>query len=83
MFHQDALLDGTLAALERLLDRSRMLEPVIVVGAPLRFEGKLFNCALTLHRGRLLAIAPKTYLPDSREFYEKRQFVSGRDATVD
>ncbi len=83
LFHQDALLDGTLAALERLLDRSRMLEPVIVVGAPLRFEGKLFNCALTLHRGRLLAIAPKTYLPNYREFYEKRQFVSGRDATVD
>lgn len=83
LFHQDALLDGTMAALERLLDRSRMLEPVIVVGAPLRFEGKLFNCALTLHRGRLLAIAPKTYLPNYREFYEKRQFVSGRDATVD
>ena len=47
---------------------------------PLRFEGKLFNCAAVVHRGRLLGMVPKTYLPNYREFYEKRQFTSGRHA---
>jgi NAD+ synthase (glutamine-hydrolysing) len=46
--------------------------PVLLVGAPLRFEGKLFNCGVVVHRGRVLGIAPKSYLPNYREFYEKR-----------
>ncbi|HVG38108.1 MAG TPA: NAD(+) synthase, partial [Pyrinomonadaceae bacterium] len=48
--------------------------------APLRFEGKLFNCALVLYKGKVLGITPKMYLPNYREFYEKRQFTSGRHA---
>jgi NAD+ synthase (glutamine-hydrolysing) len=78
LFHQDALLAACETALGRLLEASRKLVPVLVVGAPLRFEGKLFNCGLAIHRGRLLGITPKTYLPNYREFYEKRQFRSGR-----
>ncbi len=80
LFHQDALLDATAAALAQLLEASRDLTPVLLVGAPLRFEGKLFNCALVIYRGRVLGITPKTYLPNYREFYEKRQFTSGRAA---
>ncbi len=80
LFHQDALLDATAAALARLLEASRELTPVLLVGAPLRFEGKLFNCAVVIYRGRVLGITPKTYLPNYREFYEKRQFTSGRAA---
>ena len=80
LFHQDALLDGTEAALARLVAESRALVPVLLVGAPLRFEDKLFNCAVVIYRGRVLGIVPKTYLPNYREFYEKRQFTSGRDA---
>src|SRR5262245_20304602 len=80
LFHQDALLDAVEAALARLITESRELCPVLMVGAPLRFEGKLFNCAVTVYRGRLLGITPKTYLPNYREFYEKRQFTSGRNA---
>ncbi len=80
LFHQDALLDATEAALAHLIEESRELTPILLVGAPLRFEGKLFNCALIIYRGRLLGITPKTYLPNYREFYEKRQFTSGRDA---
>ena len=53
---------------------------MLLVGAPVRFEGKLFNCALIIYRGRLLGIVPKTYIPNYREFYEKRQFNSGRNA---
>src|SRR5690606_37103942 len=64
-----------------LLDASRTLSPLLLVGAPLRFDGRLFNCAVAIYRGRILGITPKTYLPNYREFYEKRQFASARDAT--
>ena len=57
--------------------RAATLTPVLLVGAPLRFEGKLFNCAVVIHRGRILGVVPKTYLPNYREFYEKRQFTVG------
>ncbi len=80
LFHQDALLDATREALATLVAESKTLSPVLLVGAPLRFEGKLFNCAVVIYRGRVLGIAPKTYLPNYREFYEKRQFVSARHA---
>jgi NAD+ synthase (glutamine-hydrolysing) len=80
LFHQDVLLDATEVALARLVEESRDLSPVLLAGAPLRFEGKLFNCAVVIYRGRVLGITPKTYLPNYREFYEKRQFTSGRDA---
>ena len=80
LFHQDALLDAVRSALSFLIRESRTLSPVLLVGAPLRFEEKLFNCAVVIYRGRVLGIVPKTYIPNYREFYEKRQFTSGRDA---
>ncbi|HMG35150.1 MAG TPA: NAD(+) synthase [Blastocatellia bacterium] len=81
LFHQDALLTATEDALVRLVEHSKSLVPILIVGAPLRFERKLFNCAVIVYRGRVLGIVPKTYLPNYREFYEKRQFTSGRNAT--
>jgi NAD+ synthase (glutamine-hydrolysing) len=80
LFHQDALLDATVAALEQIVAESRGLAPVLLVGAPLRFEGKLFNCAVVIANGRVLGIVPKSYLPNYREFYEKRQFAAARAA---
>jgi NAD+ synthase (glutamine-hydrolysing) len=80
LFHQDALLEAAKAAVGRLVKESQELTPVLIVGAPLRFEAKLFNCAVIVHRGRVLGLAPKTYLPNYREFYEKRQFTSARQA---
>jgi NAD+ synthase (glutamine-hydrolysing) len=80
LFHQDALLDATVEALAQLVAESRELTPLLLVGAPLRFEAKLFNCAVAIYRGRVLGIVPKTYLPNYREFYEKRQFSSARAA---
>jgi len=82
LFHQDALLDATVEAVAAVVKASSELTPVLLVGAPLRFEGKLFNTAVIIHRGRVLGIVPKTYLPNYREFYEKRQFTSGRDAVA-
>ncbi len=80
LFHQDALLEATLDALAQLVAASRELTPVILVGAPLRLEGKLFNCGVVVYRGQILGVIPKTYIPNYREFYEKRQFASGRVA---
>jgi NAD+ synthase (glutamine-hydrolysing) len=80
LFHQDALLDASQAAVGRLVKASETLTPVLVVGAPLRFEAKLFNCAVVIYRGRVLGVSPKSYLPNYREYYEKRQFASARDA---
>ena len=74
---QDALLDAVELALTRLLEQGGDLLPVLVVGAPLRHRGALFNCAVVLHRGRILGVVPKSYLPNYREFYEARQFAPG------
>lgn len=80
LFHQDALLEATRSALERIVIESAALCPVLIVGAPLRFDARLFNCAVVIYRGQVLGVVPKTYLPNYREFYEKRQFASARDA---
>ncbi|MDA4678247.1 hypothetical protein NY593_16740, partial [Enterobacter asburiae] len=78
LFHQDALLESVRDGLARLLKESRSLNLILIVGAPLRFDGRLFNCAVVMHRGKILGLVPKTYLPNYREYYEKRQFTSGR-----
>src|SRR5438093_4273753 len=80
LFHQDALLDASKAAVAQLVKESKALAPVLIVGAPLRFDAQLFNCAVIIHRGQVLGLVPKTYLPNYREFYEKRQFTSGLHA---
>ncbi|MBK1661568.1 NAD(+) synthase [Paracraurococcus ruber] len=74
---QDALLDAAEDAAATLIDASRALRPVLVVGAPLRHAGRVYNTALLIHRGRLLGVVPKTYLPTYREFYERRQVAAG------
>ncbi|MFA9441917.1 nitrilase-related carbon-nitrogen hydrolase, partial [Uliginosibacterium sp. sgz301328] len=74
---QDVLLDAVEAALVQLAEASRELLPLILVGAPLRHGHRLYNTAVAIHRGRLLGAVPKTYLPNYREFYERRHFASG------
>ncbi len=79
LFLHDPLLDATLEAVQVLADASRDLLPVIVVGAPLRAGNRLFNCAVVIHRGEILGVAPKAYVPTYREFYERRHFAPGDD----
>ena len=80
LFHQDALLDATQTALGKVAEASRALAPMLIVGAPLLIEQKLFNCAIAIHGGAILGVTPKTYLPNYREFYERRQFTPGTHA---
>src|SRR5438045_5802496 len=77
LLFQDAVLDGVVGQIARLLTASKKLSPVFVVGAPLRWRGRLYNCGIVIHRGRLLGIVPKVFLPNYREFYERRHFTSG------
>jgi NAD+ synthase (glutamine-hydrolysing) len=79
LFHQEALLTTVQEALSRLTEQSATIGSLVIVGAPLRVAGGLFNCAVVLHRGRVLGVVPKSYLPGYREFYEKRQFAAARD----
>ena len=74
---QDTLLDAVERALADLVARSSELMPLLLVGAPLRHAGRVYNTALAIHRGRLLGVVPKVHLPNYREFYERRHFASG------
>jgi NAD+ synthase (glutamine-hydrolysing) len=80
LHQQDALLDGVLEALGDLARATAQSSALLCVGAPLRLGQRLFNCAVVLARGEVLGVVPKSYLPAYREFYEKRQFASAREA---
>ncbi len=79
LFLQDTLLDAVEEALATIVERSAELRPVVVVGAPLKHGNRVYNCAVVVHRGRILGVAPKSYLPSYREFYETRWFAAGAD----
>ncbi len=82
LFLQEVLLEQTLAAIESVRQASAELTVMAVVGAPLRQGNRLYNCALAIQGGRVYAVAPKTFLPNYREFYEKRHFASGASASA-
>ncbi|HEY7769239.1 NAD(+) synthase [Longimicrobium sp.] len=83
LFQQDALLEAVDDAIRELVMESIGMSPVLVVGAPMRFHGRIFNCGVVIYRGQVLGIAPKSYLPNYREFYERRWFSAARDADFD
>jgi NAD+ synthase (glutamine-hydrolysing) len=74
---QDALLDAAEVAVGRLVETSRELMTVLVVGAPLRHRNRVYNCAVVIHGGELLGVVPKSYLPTYREFYDRRWYAAG------
>ena len=78
---QDSLLDAVESALADVVAGSADLLPVLVVGAPLRHLHRIYNTAVVIHRGRVLGVAVKSYLPTYREFYERRQMAAGDDMT--
>ncbi|NTF17879.1 NAD(+) synthase [Agrobacterium rubi] len=83
LFLQDVLLDAVEDAIDDICEGIADLDPVILVGAPLRHNGRIFNCAVVIDAGVVIGVVPKTHLPNYREFYEKRWFASGRTVTND
>jgi len=77
---QDAVLDAVHAAIATLVEASTELRPLIAVGAPLRLDARLYNCAVLIHRGRVLGVVPKSYPLTYREFYEARWYAAGAGA---
>ncbi|HTU11925.1 MAG TPA: NAD(+) synthase [Allosphingosinicella sp.] len=77
LFLQDAFLDAVEAGIGRLAAASADLRTVLLVGAPIRRNGRLYNTALAIARGVVLGAVPKTFLPNYREYYEKRWFAAG------
>jgi NAD+ synthase (glutamine-hydrolysing) len=77
LLHQSTLLDAVEDAIGSIVSGSGNLLPLLLVGAPLRHAGALYNTAVAVHRGRLLGVVPKVHLPNYREFYEPRHFVVG------
>ncbi|WP_066588184.1 NAD(+) synthase [Corynebacterium provencense] len=76
---QDVVSDAVTAAVETLVAASVDLMPVLVVGAPLAWRNRLYNCAVVIHRGEILGVVPKSNLPTYREFYERRWYAPGDD----
>ena len=77
LLQQKTMLDAVETAIDTIVTGSTDLMPLLLVGAPIRHMGALYNCALAIHRGQLLGVVPKIHLPNYREFYEPRHFVSG------
>ena len=76
LFAQDALLDSALEALKTVAESTSKSGQLVVVGLPLRFENHLYNCAVAINRGHVVAIVPKQFLPNYQEFYEVRWFAA-------
>ena len=77
LFLQDILLDQTLNALKDLLEASKSIDLLTVVGMPLEVNGKLYNVAVFFKAGQILGVIPKTFIPNYSEFYEARHFERG------
>lgn len=80
LFFQDALLESVRGNLSALCAGTAHLRALLILGAPLRTKEGLFNCAVVLCRGQVVAVIPKSFLPNYREFYEKRYFVPSRQS---
>ena len=80
LFLQDTLLRGAEEGLSTILQATKSLDLLTAVGLPVQFKNKLYNCAAVIHKGEILGVVPKTYLPNYGEFYEQRWFAGGRPA---
>ena len=78
LFLQDTLLRGAEEGLSTILQATKSLDLLTAVGLPVQFKNKLYNCAAVIHKGEILGVVPKTYLPNYGEFYEQRWFAAGR-----
>lgn len=81
LFFQQTLYENQNKALQDILHSTKDLETIAVIGFALLDANRLYNCAAVIQSGKILGIIPKSYLPNKKEFYEKRQFTSGRDIT--
>lgn len=78
LFHQKALIDACYSGIMKICEYSKAFNGYIAVGSPIKYNGKLYNCAVMINNGKVLGIVPKTYIPNYNEYYELRWFESGK-----
>ena len=78
LFLNQLLMQEQNSALEYILENSKDISTVAIIGIAIFDKNRLYNCAVIIQNGIILGVVPKTYLPNKKEFYEKRQFVSGK-----
>lgn len=79
LFLQEQLLDDSIKALEQVLNETKNIDIISILGMPLRHDNQLFNCAVVITKGKILGVIPKTYIPNYQEFYEARWFSSSKE----
>lgn len=79
LFLQEKLLSNSINALKEVLDETKELDIISIIGMPLRHNNQLFNCAVVINKGNILGVVPKTYIPNYVEFYEARWFSSSNN----
>lgn len=82
LFLQKSLINDALNALSYILEKTKNLNITFILGMPIEYETKLFNCGVAIYKGKILGIVPKTHLPNYDEFYEKRYFNPPLEDTV-
>ncbi|MGN0173709.1 MAG: NAD(+) synthase [Acutalibacteraceae bacterium] len=83
LFFQNTLLDSALQSLKTIIEKSKSIDSVIIIGLPIELDGQLYNCGVVIYDGKIESITPKTYIPNYNEFYEKRWFSSALDLEID
>lgn len=81
LFFNQNLYNNQIKALQDILKSTKSNNTIIVIGMAILDANRLYNCAVVLQQGEILGVVPKTYLPNKKEFYEKRHFTSGKDCT--
>lgn len=74
LFYQEILIDECEKSIQELLDKTKHVDMLIILGAPVKVNFKLYNCAVAIYKGKILCIVPKVFIPNYGEFYEKRWF---------
>ena len=78
LFHQKTLINACYSGIMKICEYSKAFNGYIAVGSPIKYNGKLYNCAVMINNGKVLGIVPKTYIPNYNEYYELRWFESGK-----
>ena len=81
LFSQDILITKSKEAIKEVIDSTKLLDIISIIGAPIVCDNQLFNCGIVINKGKILGIVPKTYIPNYGEFYEKRWFSTNNTLT--
>ena len=81
LFSQDILITKSKEAIKEVIDSTKLLDIISIIGAPIVCDNQLFNCGVVINKGEILGVVPKTYIPNYGEFYEKRWFSTSNTLT--